>query len=130
MKTKKNYAESVLLKNSMFIIVDGNGNVLIHSETGKKSERIRCVLSNLRVEFGFEYYREEMVNVDDYNNPDIEDEDLEIEMMEMTKFKLKIDDLKNDCPSLYSRLTEKNRIDQMVRQYLTDNNLLDGYVLN
>lgn len=128
--TSKVNPERVLTKNSMYMEADGDGGMLIHSEKGNKSEKVRSVLSDLGIDFGFENYWEEMVDVDDYINEDIEDDDLPSEMMEMTKFELKIEDLKNDCPSLYSNLTERNQFRQMFRQYATDNNLLDEYVLN
>ncbi|MBL7971143.1 MAG: hypothetical protein JNL03_06460 [Prolixibacteraceae bacterium] len=128
--TSKTNPEKVLWKNSMYMTTDGQGVMLIHSEEGKKATKIKSVLSELGVEFSFEKYSEEMVCVEDYTDPEIGDEALDVGRMKMIKFKVKIEDLKDDCPSLYSWLIEKNRIDQIVRQYLTDNNLLNRYVLN
>ncbi len=119
MKTKKNYAESVLLSNSMCIITDGKENVFIQAEIGTKAESIESILSDLGIEFlSYKYTKA------------VEVVELKCQIISCIEFFFKIEDLKHVCPSFYERLMEKNNVSQMVLQYLTDNNLLDGYVLN
>lgn len=119
MKTKKNYAESILLSNSMCITTDGKETVFIQAEIGTKAESIESILSDLGIEF-LSYKHTEIIEVDD----------LDCQIVACMEFFLKIEDLKKDCPSFYDQLVGKNKDSQMLRQYLTDNNLLDGYALN
>jgi len=119
MKTKKNYAESVLLSNSTSIITDGMENVFIQAEIGTKAESVELILSDLGIEFlSYKYTKAAEVV------------ELKCQIISCIEFFFKIEALKHVCPTLYDQLVEKNKDTQMVLQYLSDNNLLDGYVLN
>lgn len=103
MKTKIFYKESGLLSNSMCIITDGKENVFIQAEIGTKAESIESILSDLGIEF-LSYKHTKLLDVDD----------LEYKITSCVEFFFKIVDLKNDCPSLYDQLAEKNKDSQMV----------------
>ena len=63
MKAKKELNESILLSNCSTMTTNEKGNVKIISETGSKSENIKSVLSELRIEFNlFRYSKDLIVN--------------------------------------------------------------------
>jgi hypothetical protein len=119
METTNNYQESVLLSNSMCITTDGKENVIIQAEIGTMAESIESILSDLGIEFlSYKYTKH------------LEVDDLDYQIVACMEFFLKIEDLKNYCPSLYDQLVGKNKDSQIVLQYITDNNLLNEYDLN
>lgn len=100
--------EVVLSNNWLLRTTDGMGNVNIYAEGGIKSETIKSALSEFGIEFISEYTRKN-----------------EKEIM----FRVKIDDLKKDCPSLCEKLEVMEQNARLCLQYMTENNLSDRYVI-
>jgi len=131
MKTKRSISlERVLSDNIEYRTFNGRGSVIFHAKSGKKSESIKSALMDYGVEFNSVNDVDEMVKMSEYFNENVPDNELKGKDVKIVRFTIKIDNLKDVSPSLFIELKGNSQISELVLQYLTDENLLDGYVLN
>lgn len=121
-----NKFERVVKKNLLVSNTDGNGNASFHALAGSDAKKIQSILTGCKINYYHENYWDELFTEEEFCNEDIE----EGEKAEITRIVIKIEDLKNDFPSYYSSLQERNDMNYRLKKFLTERNMLDICVWN